>query len=88
MLLHQLGDDLVLLEELGLEPLDELCLKSLRPGWPPCRPFQSALGLVEHLFDPGVDLAGLKAELIGQFGNRLFATDVATDNLRECPDRS
>jgi hypothetical protein len=81
MLLHQLSDDLVLLDELGLEPLNKLCLKSLRPGWPSHRPLQSALGLVEHLFNPRVDLARLKVELVGQFGNRLFAADVATHNL-------
>jgi hypothetical protein len=81
MLLHQLGDDLVLLDELGLEPLNKLCLKSLHPGWSSRRPLPSALSLVEHLFNPRVDLAGLKAELVGQFGNRLFAADVTTHNL-------
>ena len=81
MLLHQLGDDLVLLDELGLKPLDELRLKLLCAGWPACRALQSTLSLIEHVLDPGVDLAGLKAELVGQVGNRFFATDMATDDL-------
>jgi hypothetical protein len=65
VLLHQFGDDLVLLDELGLEPLDELCLKPLCAGWPVYRALQSTLSLVEHVLDLGVDLAGLKAELVG-----------------------
>ena len=48
MLLHQFGDDLVLLDELELEPLDELCLKPLCAGWPACRALQSTLGFVKQ----------------------------------------
>jgi hypothetical protein len=61
--------------------LAELCLKSLRPAWPSGWPLQNVLRLVKHLLDPGVDLAGLKAQLIGQLGNRLLAANVATDDL-------
>jgi hypothetical protein len=57
MLVHQLADDLILLDELSLEPLDELGLKSLDAGRSPGRALQSTLGLVKHL-DPGVDLTG------------------------------
>jgi hypothetical protein len=66
VLLHQLGDDLILVAELRLEPLDEFGLPLLGVRRPADRTLQCTLSLVEHLLDPGVDLAGLKAELVGQ----------------------
>jgi hypothetical protein len=62
-------------------PLAELRLKSLRPAWPSGWPIQRMFRLIKHLLDPGVDLAGLKAEPIGQLGKRLLAADAATDDL-------
>ena len=64
MILHELGDDLVLLNEFGLEVLDLAVLGLLdarRPSWPV---LERLLGLVEDELDPVVDLAGLKAELM------------------------
>jgi len=39
------------------------------------------LGLIEHLLDPGVDLARLDAELVGQVGNRYFVAQVPPHDL-------
>jgi hypothetical protein len=81
MVLHEFRDDLVLLSELGLEPLNKLGLKSLLTGWPPSGAVQRTLGLVEHLLDPGVNLAWLEAELIGEIGNRFLTAEVAANDL-------
>jgi hypothetical protein len=45
MLLHQLGDDLVLLDELGLELLEKPGLKLLTARWPASWALQSTLRL-------------------------------------------
>jgi hypothetical protein len=39
------------------------------------------LGLVEDELDPVVDLAGLKAELISEVGDRLLADEMAMHDL-------
>src|ERR1700751_747826 len=81
MVLHELGDDLVLLNELRLELLDLAALGLLDArgsAWPV---LERLLRLVKDKLDPIVDLAGLEAELIGEVGDRLFAGEVATDNL-------
>ena len=75
MLLHELSDNLILLNELGLEPRNQLGLKLLGTRWPSSRALQSMFSLVEHLLDPGVDLAGLDTELISEVGN-WFLTSV------------
>jgi hypothetical protein len=81
MVLHEFGDDLVLLSKLGLEMLDLAVLELLDAGWPPSGMLKGTLGLVEHLLDPGVDLAGLEAELIGEIGDRFLSAEVATNDL-------
>ena len=53
----------------------------LRDGGRPAGRLQSTLGLVKHLLDPEMDLAGLKAELVGQVGDGLFAATMPSDDL-------
>jgi len=43
--------------------------------------FESLLGLGQDLVDPGVDEAGLEAELFGQLGDGFFAGEVSADDL-------
>src|SRR5258708_40135358 len=81
MVFHELGDDLVLLNEFGPKVLDFAVLDLLdarRPSWPVLERF---LCLVEDELDPIVDLAGLEAELIGEVGNELLAAEMASDDL-------
>jgi hypothetical protein len=47
----------------------------VQPGAP------NQLGFVEHLLDPGVDLAWLDAEFISEVGNRFLAAEMAADDL-------
>jgi hypothetical protein len=37
--------------------------------------------LVKHLLDPGVDLAGLDAEVIGELGDWLLAAEMTPNDL-------
>ena len=58
VLLHQLGDDFVLLGQLGLQLLDPVVLGRFGPSLAG-RAVERLLGLVQHLVDPGVNLPGL-----------------------------
>jgi hypothetical protein len=80
VLLHQLRDDFVLLDELGLQPSDLFALPLfLTPRL--ARPPKSRLGLGQHLVEPAVDLAGLHAQFLRQLRDRLLAGHVPADNL-------
>ena len=81
MIFHEFGDDLVLLNKLGLELLDLAVfglVEARRPSWPV---LERLLGLVEDELDPTVDLAGLEAELISEVGDGLLAAEMTTHDL-------
>ena len=52
--------------------LPQWCFQSWN-FWPPSGGFESALGLVEYLIDPGVNLAERKTELISKVGDGFLA---------------
>lgn len=81
MLLHELGDGLVLLDESGPEPVELLGAELFLAKRPISGVLEFASGLIEDLLDPVVDLAGLQADLIGEVGDGLLAAEMATDDL-------
>src|SRR5579864_6200542 len=81
MLLHQLCDDLVLLNELDFQLLNPAILQLFGPRWPTIGSLEGLLSLIEDLLDPGVDLTGLEPQLIGQVGNGLFVLQVTANDL-------
>jgi hypothetical protein len=92
VLLHELGDDLVLLDELRLEAFDLAVLDLLDARRATRRRLERSLGLVKDLLDPIVDLAGLDTELIGEVRDGLPAAQMSPNDLgllirREVPAR-
>jgi hypothetical protein len=78
--LHQLGDDLVLGGESGLELLDASVV-GVGAAVVAGGAVEGLLCPGEDLVDPGVDQAGLEPELFGQLGDGLFAGEVSADDL-------
>ncbi|MBX3426903.1 MAG: hypothetical protein KF688_14585 [Pirellulales bacterium] len=77
VLLHQLGDHLVLVGQLGPQLLD-LAVFELFGLAIPRGLLERLVGLIEHLLDPSVNLAGLDAKFIGQVGDRLLPAQMTT----------
>jgi hypothetical protein len=80
--LHELGDDLVFMNELGLALLDLALFGALKVDGAARPNLQSLLGLVENLPDPVVNLAGLGAELFGKVRDGFLVAEVPADDLR------
>ena len=72
VLLEEFGDDLVLVGQLGFEQFDA-AFPGLLDAAVLRGPLEGLVGLGQHGVDPGVNLAGLQAELLGQGGNGLLA---------------
>jgi hypothetical protein len=66
------------MDEFSLELLDLALLRMLEADWPSLK---SRLGLVEHLFDPVVDLAWLSTKLIGKVRDGFLAAEVPPNDL-------
>src|SRR5580700_4103525 len=81
MFLHELGDHLVLLNELGLEVLDLSVLDHFGAWRTTHRGLEGSRGLVEDLLDPVVNLAGLETELIGEVRDGFFADEMTPNDL-------
>jgi hypothetical protein len=79
--LHELGHDLVLVSELGLE-LPDLAILDVIEIDRASRPnLERYLGLFEDPPNPVVDLVWLDIELIREVLHRILATEVLPDNL-------
>ena len=81
MLLHQLGDDLILLGQLRLEAFDLAILDLLGARRTTGRGLERSVGLVEDLLDPIVYLAGLDTELIGEVRDGLLPAEIPPNEL-------
>lgn len=80
MLLHQLGDDFILLGELLLK-LGDLLLRLILGASAGAGLLEGALGLREQLPAPGVNQTGLNVQLVGQAGHGHLVGKPASDDI-------
>jgi hypothetical protein len=69
VLFHEFGEDGVLTLQLGFEPLDFVVIGVL-DSLALAAVVEGGVAVLEELFEPAVDLIGVKAEFIAQVRNR------------------